>query len=109
MNSLWALIPAAIGWSVFCVCAAWGAIAALTWAGRWIDTWRKPKPAIIESHAQVVELAPGTILRDSKGYAWLRGTGSWVGTGEGPAYAPEAGWNDGLELPATILWDGARQ
>jgi hypothetical protein len=42
-------------------------------------------------------LKPGTIAVDDRGNAWKRGTGSWVGTGEG---APL--WDD-EDLPMTVL------
>ena len=105
MNSLWVLIPAAIGWCVFCAYAAWGFVAGIAWVGDRLAARRdRAAKLVLDSHIAIAKLPPGTILRDANGNAWKRGTGSWVGTGEGPAYAPEIGWNDGLKLPATVLW-----
>lgn len=61
----------------------------------------------VNTDAEVVALPTGTILRDAEGRAWYRGEGSWVGTGDGPAYAPECGWGLGvLPFPALVLWRG---
>lgn len=55
------------------------------------------KPRTISTAAERAELRPGTIAVDEGGNAWKRGTGSWVGTGEGgPLY-------DEDDLTLTIL------
>lgn len=44
-------------------------------------------------------LKPGTICRDVYGNAWKKGTGSWVGTGDGPALF------DDEDYTLMILWE----
>lgn len=43
----------------------------------------------IRTHQERAALKPGTICMDLAGNAWKRGTGSWVGTGEGGALYDE--------------------
>lgn len=61
---------------------------------------------LVLSHEQVHELPPTTVLRDADGYAWYRGTGSWVGAGgTGLPYFFEWEWtHEALPLPAQVLW-----
>jgi len=56
----------------------------------------------IYTAAERALLRPGTIAVDNQGNAWKRGTGSWVGTGEGaPLY-------DEDDLALTILIEGGK-
>lgn len=58
------------------------------------------KPRIITTAAERLLLPAGTVAMDEQGNAWKRGTGSWVGTGEG---APL--WDD-MDLTLAVLHMG---
>lgn len=63
--------------------------------------YRKPQQVTTAEERAV--LPPGTIAMDSKGNAWKRGAGSWVGTGEGgPLF-------DYMDLPLTVLHIGGAE
>jgi hypothetical protein len=60
--------------------------------------YRKPRQVATAEERALLPI--GTIAMDSKGNAWKRGAGSWVGTGEGgPLF-------DYMDLPLTVLHFG---
>lgn len=59
------------------------------------------KPHTITTAEERASLAPGTVAVDANGNAWKRGTGSWVGTGDGvPLFDHE-------DLALTVLYEAA--
>ena len=59
------------------------------------------KPRTITTSGERSTLRPGTICMDMNGNAWKRGTGSWVGTGDGaPLF-------DDDDMTMTVLHEGS--